>query len=65
MRGYRVYKDIWGAAVGEELECIRKRDNPRDAYAIAVGTTVGHLPRKVSPTAVQRLFQILRLEKSQ
>ena len=46
-----MYKDIWGADVSEELECIRECDNPRDAYAIAVdkhGTTVGHLPRKVS-----------------
>ena len=29
-----MYKDIWRAAVGEELEYIRERDNPRDAYAI-------------------------------
>ena len=49
VRGYHVYKDIWAAAVGEELECIQERDNPRDAYAIAVvkhRATVGHLLRK-------------------
>ena len=49
MRGYHVYKDIWEAALGEELDCTRERGNPRDAYAVAVvknGTTVGHLPRK-------------------
>ena len=39
MRGYHVYKDIWRAAVGEELEYIRERDNPRDVYAIAVVNT--------------------------
>ena len=51
MRGYHIYKDIWGAAVGEELVCTRERGNPRDGYAVAVvkdGTTVGHLPRKLS-----------------
>ena len=50
MRGYHVYKDIWGAAVGEELDCTQERGNLRDAYAIAVvrnGRTVGHLPRKL------------------
>ena len=47
VRGYHVYKDIWGAAVGEELDCTRERGNPREAYAVAVvrnGRTVGHLP---------------------
>ena len=50
VRGYNVYKEIWGAAVGEELDCIRERGNPRDAYAVAVvrnRRTVGHLPRKL------------------
>ena len=49
VRGYHVYKDIWGAAVGEELDCTRERGNPRDAYTVAFvrnGRT-GHLPRKL------------------
>ena len=44
-----VYKDIWGAAVGEELDCTRELCNPRDAYAVVVvrNRNVGHLPRKL------------------
>ena len=51
VRGYHVYKDLWEAVVGERLECQRERDNPSDAYAVAVkkgGAVVGHLPRKLS-----------------
>ena len=47
VRGYHVYKDIWGAAVREKLDCTREHGNPRDAYAVAVvrnGRTVSHLP---------------------
>ena len=51
MRKYHVYKNIWEAAVGETLSCVRESRNARDQYAVAVeknGTVVGHLPRKVS-----------------
>ena len=51
MRGYHVYKDIWNAALGEELQCQRETGNSSDLYPVAVlkGTTiVGHLPRKLS-----------------
>ena len=51
MRGYHVYKDIWEANVGEELECVRERRNEKDRYAVAVvknDTIIGHLPRKIS-----------------
>ena len=27
IRGYHVYKEIWEAAVGEELQCARETDN--------------------------------------
>ena len=49
--GYHVYRDIWVAAVGEELSCGRKTDNHWDPFAVAVarsGITVGHVPRKIS-----------------
>ena len=36
VRGYHVYKDIWDATVGEELECARESDNPADRYAFAM-----------------------------
>ena len=63
VRGYHVYKEVWAAAVGEELVCEREPDNASDRYAVAVkreGTIVGHLPRKI--TRVCSLF--LRLGSS-
>ena len=56
VRGFHVYKAIWEAAVGEELECGRERGNRVDRYAMAVvkdETVVGHVPRKISCTDVQ------------
>ena len=29
VRGYHVYRDIWIAAVSEELSCVRETDNHR------------------------------------
>ena len=46
-----MYKDIWAAAIGEELVCGREPTNMADRYAGAIlkqGTVIGHLPRKVS-----------------
>ena len=57
VRGYHVYKEVWAAAVGEELICEREPDNASDRYAVAVkreGTIVGHLPREM--TRVCSLF---------
>ena len=51
VNGYHVYKDIWNAALGEELQCQRERGNSSDLYAVAVlkdRTIVGHLPRKMT-----------------
>ena len=51
IRGYHIYRDIWTAAIGEELDCVRESGNIRDRYAVAVkrpGVTVGHLPPKIS-----------------
>ena len=48
VRGYHVYKDVWCAAVGEEVSCVREV-NYHDRFAIAVmrfGVVVGHVPRK-------------------
>ena len=36
VRGYHVYKDVWRAAVGEDLECERETSNAHDRYAVAV-----------------------------
>ena len=53
VRGYHVYKDVWGAAAGEPLQCFWEPGNQSDPYAVAVRqrdntVTVGHLPRKIS-----------------
>ena len=51
VRGFHVYKALWEAAVGEELECRQERGNRVDRYAVAVlkdETVVGHVPRKIS-----------------
>ena len=51
VRGYHVYKDIWAAAIGEELVCGRETTNMADRYAVAVlkqETVIGRLPRKIS-----------------
>ena len=34
--GYHVYKEIWAAALGEQLVCEREPYNPSDRYAVAV-----------------------------
>ena len=44
VRGYHMYKEIWCAAVREELSCIREVENYRDLFAVAVvrsGVIVG------------------------
>ena len=49
--GYRVYKDIWVAVVGNELACERELTNTRDCCAVVVvkdGVLVGNLPKKTS-----------------
>ena len=51
VRGYHIYRELWDAVVGEELECQRERGNATDMYAVAVikdSIIVGHLPRKIS-----------------
>ena len=48
VRGYHIYKDIWDATIGEELQCARESDNSNDRYAVAVrknDAVVGHVTR--------------------
>ena len=59
VRGYHLYKNIWEAAIGEELQCERETRNTKDRYAVAVkkdGMVVGHLP-KTSPTFVRFFYE--------
>ena len=53
VRGYHVYQEVWVAAVGEELSCVRESENHHDPFSVAVvrsGVIVGHVPRKISST---------------
>ena len=48
LRGYHIYKDIWGAEISSELPCLSKPDNCEARYAVVVmdGTNVvSHVPR--------------------
>ena len=47
IHGCHVYKEVWCAAVEEELSCMREMENYRDLFAVAVvrsGVIVGHVP---------------------
>ena len=50
--GYHMYKTVWTAILGEELECRREVNNSVDRYAVGVykldGTLVNHLPRRLT-----------------
>ena len=48
--GYRVYKEIWCAAIGEELPCKKEVENHHNPFVVAVVRSggVGHIPRKIS-----------------
>ena len=51
IRGYHIYKDIWGSTVGEHLIREREMLNLTDRYAVAVlkdDVIIGHLPRVMS-----------------
>ena len=36
VREYHNYQDIWEAAVGETLVCLREQQNSHDRYAVAI-----------------------------
>ena len=36
VRGYCVYKNVWAAAVGERLACVRKKENSHNIYVVLV-----------------------------
>ena len=49
--GYHVYKEVWCAAVGEELSYMGEVENSCNLFAVTVirsGVIIGHVPRKVS-----------------
>ena len=57
--GYHVYQGNWTPTIGEQLNCQREDENPRDRYAVAIkrgGNIVGHVPRSVDKTAVTSLL---------
>ena len=47
MRGYHIYKDIWDAIIGEELQCEREPDKTEViGMRSPLGLITGHLPRE-------------------
>ena len=49
--GYCIYKNVWDAVIGNELQCERELANERDRYVVALrkdGTIIGHLPWAIS-----------------
>ena len=55
VRGYHVYQNDWNLALGEVLQCSREVGNAHNPYAVKVmkaGTTIGHLPKKISSTCL-------------
>ena len=36
VRGYCVYKNVWAAAVGERLACVREKENSHNIYVVLV-----------------------------
>ena len=51
-RGYYYYKKYWQPTEGQTLDCMYKKDNPFNFFAIVMEQnsvrTVGHLPMKNS-----------------
>ena len=45
--GYHVYKDVWKAAVREELHCDKEQGNHQDPFTVAIASrsvaVVGHV----------------------
>ena len=53
MKGYHVYQEEWTPVLDEMLSCCREFANVHDPFAVKVvkaGSTVGHLPIKISST---------------
>jgi len=54
IRSYHIYKDVWEAALGQQLPCQREPGNIHDPYAVAVVETgvatqiVGHVQHAIS-----------------
>ena len=52
VRGYHIYQSIWRPTPAEIYACARESTNVKDRYAVAVktagGSTVGHMPLKLS-----------------
>ena len=59
--GYHVYQENWTPIIGEQFQCEREDENPRDHYAVAIkkcDNIVGHVPRNIS-TLCYLLFIIM------
>ena len=63
VRGYHVYREIWGAASAEVLACARETENVSDRYAVAVVNNDKYgrgSPRNRKRVAIFRRFKFCR-----
>ena len=40
VRVFHVYQDNWTPVIGEQLNCEREEENPRDRYAVVIRNAV-------------------------
>ena len=60
VHGFHVYQVVWSPVIGEELSSEGEHGNIKDAFAVAImksGTTVGHIPWKISKTCWHFLWR--------
>ena len=55
VRGYHIYKELWEAVVGEELEYRQEHDNPSDTYAVALQYSTS------APKRVMQFFTVMNI----
>ena len=67
--GFHVYRDVWKPFENEELECLFKRHNQFDMFAIKTcllegGQIIGRFPREISRPTKFLLDRELKLQRS-
>ena len=59
VRGYHVYKDIWAAAIGEELVCGREPTNTADRPVHRSGTEARNCHWTLAKEDLESVFPVL------
>ena len=62
IKGHHVYKNIWTAKQGEQLDVLKEPDNPMDKFAVCVKINekiMGHLKKSKSGRFTKTIFYFL------